>query len=599
MNYNDSFVIEILRPGYSSRNTAEPVFSFNNVNVYIEDSTLKSGLASIENDNLKIFLDGNFYLRNSDSINIDTNLELFLCSLNDHGMDKTREMIAGGLFNIFAIDKQQKQFTVLSDFLGAYPVYYSESENGILISGNQFNLSRDKTINNVALIEFLKYGYLPYSDSFFNDVLRKSPWEMLTIDIANCTINKTEIAGPKYAELHEEYSDVNVLSENFKVLLKKYFLKFHDETLLIGLSGGYDSRLITAFLKNNNIKILNFMDLGSSETDIARNVVELLNLNSRFNIQPIPADLILKYGKDIRKHFRIIQSLEMIHVINLEKKTAEFNCRYYVDGFIGDTVIGSSYFFELKKSIWYIIKYLFGLLSVKSSIKEISYYKSRFYNLKDCLDDSDLGDLITPQFKIYITDKISNLYNKNYFDAKTNENMVESLNYITRARNLIAGGPAGINNEAQCCCPFIDRDIFELSLKVEKKLKIGNKLYNQIWRICFPELSHIRKAGQKGCPKDSDFIYRLKHIATSIYKNMFVPFINRIFKVGKLLEEVYFTVDNYVGDDNNKLLFEELEKYSNALPRNISEYIINKKKENKLNKKLYLRYISLISYLKN
>ena len=598
MDYNDSFVIEILKPGSLSENAEKPVLSFNNINVYFNSTALKPSLFSIENEKFMIFSDGSFYLHDSQSMSIGKNLELYLSRLDNHGIEETWEDIAGGLFNLFIIDKKKKILTIVSDFLGAYPVYYTNNNSTILISGNQFNLSRDKTIHEVSLIEFLKYGYLPFSDSFFNDIERKHPWEILTIDFVNYEIAKSNATGLKYVDQDKRLSNINELSEKFKELFVKYFSKFNNEMLLIGLSGGYDSRLITAFLKNNNIQILNFKDFGSTETDIARNVVELLNLNLRFNIQIIPADLIYKFGYDIKKYFRVVQSLEMVHVINLQKKPQEFNCKYYVDGFIGDTVIGASYFFEFKKSIFYIFKYLFGLLKVNGRLKEISYYISRFYNLKNCLDDSVLGSLVTPQFTGYIRDKLGELFKKNYFDAKTDEDMVESLNYTIRGRNLIAGGPAGVNMEAQCYCPFVDKDIFELSLKTEKKLIIGNRLYNIIWRICFPELSHIRKAGQSGSPQDTDFIFRLKQVTSSVYKNIIIPFLNNVFKLGKIQEEVYFSVDNYVKDDNNQLFFNELEKYSFILPDSISTYIMNKKKQKTLNNTLYLRYISLISYMK-
>jgi len=598
MPYNKSFIFEFIKSNSSNIFNTSPSYTFGNMNLYFDTDNCSSSWYSKSTENYFAFLDGNFYLNDSTTIDSAKNLDFLLSKIDQQNPEKVWESIQGGLYNIFLIDKKTKLLYINSDFLNSYPLFIYENEERLLISGNQFNFKSFSEYDQTSLIEFLKYGYLPFSDSVFKEITRKQPWENWEINLINSNIFKTENIPFNYNDTIDRETDLDKISDNIHKIFSRYFSRLSNKKILIGLSGGYDSRLLAAYLKQQNPKLLNFGFELSPETKLAGKIAEKLELE--FHTESFPTDLLSKFGVELKENFRVIQSLEHSHVMHLHRKTPQFSCDFYVDGFIGDTVLGSSYFYSLKKTPRSLLKFLFGQNNSEHPILSENLYEDYFYDSKDCIKDNALGNLMAKGTKEAIKNKIRLSFNKNYLKAKTHEDMIESLNYIFRARNFIAGGPCGVSIFAQCACPFIDKEIFGLSLRIKKSLMIGNRLYNKIWRDHFPELAHFRKSGQGGSPRDADFAYRFKYLFYVIAKKMILPII-KIVTLGKFQgEEVYFSNEEYLKDKKNQEFFDSiLLEARRVLPETINVYINKCKIDNKLDLTLYMRYLSLICYLKD
>ena len=154
---------------------------------------------------------------------------------------------------------------------------------------------------------------------------------------------------------------------------------------------------------------------------------------------------------------------------------------------------------------------------------------------------------------------------------------------------------------AQVGCPFVDLGVFRISLELDKELLVGNKLYNTLWREYFPELSHIRKAGQGGSARNSDFGYRLKYLGYASVKKTLFPLVNKMTGGRFKGEEAYFSNREYLADHENKEYFQELLLGGGVdfLPWEISEATIGQAIRDPQAQQLYLRSLSLLSFLKD
>lgn len=591
IDLHKSFVFEITKNEASSFKAVTPYYTFQNLSVFIDNPGVSWFFK--KGEKYDIFIDGNLYLKETNSIDTESNLQDLFDLVETKALNDALKQIGGGLYNIFIVDKINQKIIIYSDFLGAYPIFYLQNNNKILISGNQFAISEETVPDEISMHEFLKYGYLPFSDSLFMHIKKKNPWEEIELDLASLTVNVKVVQLPVYTPLHQRNRDINTTVSKLYNSLSSFFSRLQTEAPIVGLSGGYDSRLIASFLKSAEPVLFNFGYQNSPEPEIAKQVADVLKLN--LINKSIPDNLPSLYGPSLKEQFRIIQSIEYSHVLFLRDQISQLEGNVYVDGFIGGVVLGAAYSYKNERTLIGAYKYLFDKIDFNDDIKTIKNYCDHMYSMKDSILNDIFGTLKEDHLQRRICEKIGNLVNRNVFHARTHTDMIEGLLILTRARNLIAAGPNSISTRKAVACPFIDIDFIKAILSVGKNLFFGNKLYNEMWRRFFPELSSIRKAGQGGTATNCDFTYRLKHVAHIVLHK---TKITAIFHKERKDEEKYFSEKDYVFSIHNQHYFNEMiDTSEKVMPNDFYRLLKNKNISDVENHRLFLRLISLIQYL--
>ncbi|MGY0392950.1 asparagine synthase (glutamine-hydrolyzing) [Bizionia sp. KMM 8389] len=163
-----------------------------------------------------------------------------------------------GMFAIAVWDTVLKQLTLIRDFSGIKPLYYGFKETQIIFS-SQFDqvfkhpFFSNKILRADAMKSFFGLGYMHAPDTVFEDIYQVKPGELIVWDNTLKTIVKKE---DYYSwEVHETLVDTDPnTKEAFKNSLAQVVERQLQSDVQLGtfLSSGYDSSLITAYVKEEN-----------------------------------------------------------------------------------------------------------------------------------------------------------------------------------------------------------------------------------------------------------------------------------------------------------------------------------------------------------
>jgi|GEM_PF-2163059 len=551
----------------------------------------------------ELFLEGHLYLADSLTLDAKANLQGIAELLRHERPVDIGNYIAGGLFVLIIYDRLKRELTILHDEYGAMPVFCWDSYETIYISSNVFTIHKhaensisETSLCPIATVEFLKYGYLPFSDSIFHDVIRLRPSQNAVVDCESSRVNIGRIHLPSYLPPDMRYQSMDEAGFALHKAISEYFARFSSAEYFLGLSGGYDSRLLANAVKKFSPRCLNFGYPESTETQLAAEIAGFLNAG--FTTESFPEDLIAKHGATIADKQRIMFTLEYAHVSHLQQRVREAEADFFLDGFVGDVVLGSGYFYKKGGSPKDLFNYLFLTMNVNEPGRANPFYEDMLYNDPEAISDAELSGVMTGGIRAEIMKRIRRSLETVRDSAELHFDIIEAAKHYTRGRNLIAGGPVGIGNYARSACLFVDSRVRAVCMNTNKKLRIANGLYNHYWRKYLPELSQFRKAGSSGSPSDPAWLYRAKDVAAALGRRIVNPLSEKLLGASPQVEQAYFSNERYLSNEANLRYIEEtVEAPDRHLPLVISEKLKERYDKNRLSPSLLLRYVTLNSYL--
>lgn len=563
-------------------------------------STMKtSGKIHIaENEKFILLLDGYFYFNDSREVDARENLSVFLGMLNILPLSDVANKISGGLFNLIVFERDTQVLRIFNDRLGLLPLFILPGLDSFLVTNNQFNLMDQSHLSSDAVFEFMKFGYLPVSDALFENVLRPDAGSVFEIQTATSTYssktNSEIMVGRQSVSV-----GINELVDKWAKRFTRVFSKVIHKKIMLGLSGGNDSRLITAFLREQNPQLLNFGDQKNTESQLAGKVASKLGLP--FQNEQFPNNSIAQYAEHLQAESKVITSLENIHVMHLSRRVKDFAPGIYIDGFLGDVILGDTYYAKRDRNIKGLFSFLFASNDCKSKLESDSHYANALYKHdKEGLSDDLVKRYVDCEFQSrHLLNKFKNLVSKWRSDTDSHEDLIERLRLLTRGRHLIAGGPVTIQTHTQVFLPFMDYQILDLSAQTAKSLRQGHFLYNKLWNRYFPTMARIRTAGSFGKASDFALIFRIKALLFILKKTLENSWVIRKLRSKRQAEEQYFSLENYLSDPETKVVIEEvmLEKHP-LIPWELHSKIADDYANHSINKFILIRYLTLSLYLK-
>ncbi len=182
-------------------------------------------------------------------------------------VENTNELV-GMLQNVhgsFTIIINTSEQTIIAiDQMSQFPVFYTHTDNRWLISDSVSELLKHKAnwhINREAIPEFLSAGFVMGNETLIEDIYRVKPGAIICLSNASHDENKSHIHATEWHNfLPQAYSLSNTSTpeEDFLSILDRITAKLlnslHGRTLVLPLSGGYDSRLIACMLRKAGVK---------------------------------------------------------------------------------------------------------------------------------------------------------------------------------------------------------------------------------------------------------------------------------------------------------------------------------------------------------
>ncbi len=548
-------------------------FSFSFNLLAISSLNIENSIQPISNNKYVMLFNGEIYNSfelckkyNLDS-NFDSDTEFLFKFINIFHIDKINEL--EGMFAISIFEIETEKIYLIRDKFGTKPLYYYYDNSSFIFSShiNSFFLHENlkKNINPIALQTYLKFGYSLGSQSFFNNIFKVDPGEIITFDNKFKKISKTFFKNIQEKDFFEYNSFSKYISNSF----------IAETPLGLLLSGGLDSNvLLYEFLSNKSKDKINTFSTS------------FLNVESKYNEDSYMAkkvaletginhhnfEISFKKFKDVYE-----ESYSVLYEPKLNKSTTIYylmmeylkknNFKAIISGDGSDEM-----FLGYNKHIF--IKKILSILNKKDLMKliELRNYKGVSFLLKNInfiikKDSYGLFDLYQTQENISLPRNTIS-YLKKYFKNLIKDNHVinEFINYELNSwlieDSLMIKDNLGMNFGVETRFPFLQHSIlnslepYDISQKVDKvgktllrnsyKNKIPNYILNKKktgWEIPInwlldKDIQSIKKSKIF----DKDFTSFLKDYEVNINTSRLndIKYSNSLFSLSCWLKRNYF-----------------------------------------------------------
>ena len=576
-NILNSYILEVGNTHVPEERKKSGVYTFENLSVSTNFETTSSWL-NVENSDYALWLDGHFYLKNSSTMNLRFNLTKLLMEMTENSYNYARTLISGGVFILLVLDKRHKRLIVSGDTGGLSPLFYRQGHGNISLSSHQFNLSDAENMSDTAVLEYLKFGYLPFSHSFYDDIKRLLPGQTLNISLDTMRLNLSAPQLPQYRPEEERVTNTEEAAEALRQAFKSYFTRFSRSNYLIGLSGVYDPELLVEWLGNYNPHLIS----------LDRPSLEEVGLDSE-SIRS--CDIFNKFGRDLSSRFRVVGNLENVHMLSLIERIRSLQPDYYLDGYMDQGILSCTNHMDIEESQDELRSYPWLESDFRKPIQASHLYEEFLYKSRDSVDDRQLEGLISDDLRDNVTSNIRKIVMEHRQVCHTHDDLAESLNQFTRGRSLLAAAPVSLGAFTVAASPFSDDSIREICLGLDRVLRTREHWQN-----------YYRKKFRKNGTSRGSEIYRQtgpkwKRVYHSIVKKTIFPDLDRhdmrgdLRQVRKSLREVLHEAkkDQFV----EKLLQGTDSRIPSFVPRGID--LLHR--GDALDDRLLLRYLSLSYYI--
>jgi hypothetical protein len=390
-----------------------------------------------------------------------------------------------GIFSICIFQKSSQNVFVFNDHYGLYPVFiYDDDQTRILcneyepiIKLSQFNNQIDKQ----SVFEYFTAGSIQGNRTFFKSITNLRPGHFIKITGEHLTVNKiSESNNPENFkgspdDLSAEFYTI------FKRSVQKRIALFNSSNPLISLTGGVDTRCITAEIPEQYLKSLQFITMitpplqpeTDSEFIIANQIAQRMELNHE-------ARYFDYWNQDFDQTF----------FDKLRSDTLE----YRFTGHYGSEIYKAEFFYLIPEKVRQDFIKIMGYPFYPPK-KQLQKTRSQNLNSQAVFEgifNTDFLKEIIPVEEI-IDEEYKHFNN-------TNKELHFTINLITRSFfTNFWDGTRGLNlcqpymTSQKFCCPFLDQDLISFILQIPYAfLGLGkDKIYNGFVERCCHNLLDI------------------------------------------------------------------------------------------------------------
>jgi len=227
----------------------------SNINIFDEEKLSLMGVfkGNIYNKDelLKIFDVG----LKASSLN---DIQLIMYLYNKSDVDFLKYINGQFVFALF--DRTRKKIVVAHDRYGYYPLFYFFNDKKFIFASEAKAILVEPTlyskIEEAAIPEFFSFSHLVGDKTFFKQIKYLQPGTILIYDKLKDDLIKHQYFD--FVPSQDRILDLNELLESFKEIMKKAIDRTIQNKKKIGifLSGGLDSRLITAFASETSVEVV-------------------------------------------------------------------------------------------------------------------------------------------------------------------------------------------------------------------------------------------------------------------------------------------------------------------------------------------------------
>ena len=472
-------------------------------------STEVKELITKKEDKISIVTCGEIY--NEDIENLDKSI----LKLYEEGrLDKLKNF--NGSFTAAIYDYIEEKLILVNDRYGLIKLFYYHDEDRFCFAPKirpLLKMGAEKSLRKDAIIDFFLFGYLLGDKTFFEHIHQLPPASIL--EISKNGMNLTKYWDYEYDEQYDARPQEELIDELGTLWQRAVERRVKkEETIIIPLSGGLDSRaILAAALKctsRDNIITFTFGEKGSFDFEIGKMVAE------KASVRNIPLgvekeDFEGQYNAFLNDAEGMIDATPYF-AIRGYKKMKKYGDRLF-SGTMIDVLLGR-----------HTLSHIFSSDMLK---KEISSEEDYTKVKKLILENQKLNDE-KEILRLFKADFLKNIDIKSSFD-KTQKKFVDIddkkfpnyfavWDYTNRWNKYIYFAVLCYRNLFKYHT-MLDSDLVDFTLKLPPELRLDENLYIQMLMKKYPELFKL--------PTKKNLGLRLDVGSASLFLRRFILFSKR------------------------------------------------------------------------
>jgi asparagine synthase (glutamine-hydrolysing) len=385
-------------------------------------------------------------------------------------LDKLVGMFAFGFW-----DKSNQKLLLARDRMGEKPLYYSRISNNRFVFASEIRtillhkiISRE--IDGVSLYHFIKFGYMPCDHTIFKGIDKLEPAHYVEVSSNGITDAK------KYWFLDSYFLDKNNKISYEEAIEETYLLLKNavasqmvaDVNLGVYLSGGVDSGVITALMKENSKNVSSFcagFNMASyDESKEASFVADKLGvMHNSIYMNPLSFSEMIYPYECADEPFSDTSAIPMYY---LAKNTREY-CTVFLSGDGGDELFGGYETYRADVAYQMVSKL------PKSALNSLSKIASRLpISLSKVSMDYKIKKFLGGASKKF------EIAHESWREVRDHAEAVELMEQMGYSRNLFA-------NEVECkyWSELPDSHFLDRAMYVDMKTWLPNDILYKVDRM--------------------------------------------------------------------------------------------------------------------
>jgi len=403
-----------------------------------------------KSDSQFAYVAGDPVLRNAYS---DISLDITKLIQTESALEKSLALTRG-VFSGISVDIKNEIVNIYTDKLGIRPIFIYKTETAIyfssLISILKETFTKSLSTDFEGLKETLTLSYALSNRTCFKEVTRMKPAELITIK-KGCVENTIYWDWTQFKISEELDSEIAIgLNKTFQDAINIRLNKEKPATTF--LSGGMDSRTVTASLRMNNIDVTSY----NFQTSVCQDTIfsSLYAKNAKIHFQP-----------------KLIEKDDFYGWSRLISRELEKNEPKIVWSGDGGTALGGVFFSTSTSDACIKAGYKAG---VKEFLDENKlHYSSRYFKAELACDEKyEPIERILATVKDFRVDKPKAL---THFLLENNQARSLSNHFETLAQHKV-----------ELILPFFDSNFVEWIYKIPTQKLLYHRVYNE-WFNLFPD----------------------------------------------------------------------------------------------------------------
>lgn len=363
-----------------------------------------------------------------------------------------------GPFVVLIVDKEYNYITCITDMMSFIPVYLYNTSEEIFI-GTHVDIvakisEQSKNIDIISNLDFILHGVVTYPYTTYRNIFQIAPAS--EHKIKNCKLKSKNYWFP-YETVIE--SSIDETAKYLRESLQNYVYKIVLVSTNIAqfISGGEDSRTLTALLQEHTRDAYIFLDNMNREGKIAKKVLQKYGGNFKLTTREK-----LHYLNILPSCSRLVGSGSQYHhahtygfhkSCNLQLYTAVFG------GLLADALLKGSHIKKIPRT---------GQLPFIPEIKQENY--------------SAANELINPLFNIESLSELSNRRKRHleYIKSFRNESAEEWFELWPSSMNMNIPNIHANRRLFRSYEPFTSNEVVKISASVPQKWKLNRRLFHKM-----------------------------------------------------------------------------------------------------------------------